>query len=204
MAEGMDFFEVIQTQRAIRYFKPDPIPDDVIRKILEAGVKAPTGGVRQGWGFIVIRDQESRKKIGDLYRSATGFQITPEMTDQQRHAYTSAAYLEDHMDEVPAFLLVCIGTDGSPGNMVRGSSIYPAVQNMLLAARALGVGSVLTTRQRRFEGEIKDLLGIPEDVETAALLPLGYPAEGSRYGPTRRRPLEEVAFYERWGNGIHG
>jgi nitroreductase len=84
--------------------------------------------------------------------------------------------------------------------MSRGGSIYPAVQNILLAARGLGLGSVITSLHKRYENEIKELLGIPEDVETAALLPIGFPAEGSRYGPTRRAPVEEVTFYDRWGN----
>ena len=101
------------------------------------------------------------------------------------------------MEDVPVFILVCIQTD--PGSAISAASIYPAVQNILLAARGLGLGSVLTTRQTRFENEIKQLLGIPDDVATAALLPIGFPAEGSRYGPTRRKPLEDVAFSERWG-----
>ena len=101
------------------------------------------------------------------------------------------------MEDVPVFILACIQT--APGTTTSGSSIFPAVQNILLAARGLGLGSVLTTRQTRFEEELKQLLGIPEDVATAALLPIGFPAEGARYGPTRRRPLEEVAFSDRWG-----
>lgn len=101
------------------------------------------------------------------------------------------------MEDVPVFILACI--QATPGSAVSGSSIYPAVQNILLAARGLGLASCLTTRQTRFEEEIKQLLNIPEDVVTAALLPIGFPAEGSRYGPTRRRPLEEVAFDGRWG-----
>ena len=101
------------------------------------------------------------------------------------------------MEDVPVFILVCIQTD--PGSTMSGASIYPAVQNILLAARGLGLGSVLTTRQTRFEKEIKQLLGIPDDVATAALLPIGFPADGSRYGPTRRKPLGDVAFSERWG-----
>ena len=101
------------------------------------------------------------------------------------------------MEDVPVLILACIQT--APGTTTWGSSIYPAVQNILLAARGLGLGSVLTTRQTRFEEEFKQLLNIPEDVVTAALLPIGFPAEGARYGPTRRRPLEDVAFDDRWG-----
>ena len=101
------------------------------------------------------------------------------------------------MEDVPVFILACIQADS--GTTPSGSSIFPAVQTILLAARGLGLGSVLTTRQTRFEEEIKQLLGIPEDVVTAALLPIGFPAEGARYGPTRRKPLEEVAFDDCWG-----
>ena len=199
MPERIDLFEAIDTQRGIRYIRPDPVPDELITRLLQAAIKAPSGGVRQGWSFIVIRDQETRRKIGDLYRTGTRFVITPDMTAQQRRVYVAAQYLEDHMEDVPVFILACIQAD--PGTTVSGSSIYPAVQNILLAARGLGLGSVLTTRQTRFEEEFKQLLSIPEDVVTAALLPIGYPAEGAHYGPTRRRPLEEVAYDDRWGKG---
>ncbi|PKB64708.1 MAG: hypothetical protein BZY80_02020 [SAR202 cluster bacterium Io17-Chloro-G2] len=199
MAEGIDLFEAIDTQRAIRYFRPDPVPDELITRLLQAAIKGPSGGIRQGWGFIVIRDPEIRRKIGDLYRTGSTFEIRPDMTAQERRVYTAAQHLEDHMDEVPVLILACI--QAVPGATVSGGSIFPAVQNILLAARGLGLGSALTTRQTRFEAEIKSMLDIPEDVMTAALLPVGFPADGSRYGPTRRRPLEEVAFSDRWGRG---
>ena len=197
MPERIDLFEAIDTQRGIRNFKSDPVPDELITRLLQAAIKAPSGGVRQGWSFIVIRDLETRRKIGDLYRTGLRFVIRPDMTAQERRVYGAAQHLEDHMEDVPVFILACI--QAAPGTTVSGSSIFPAVQNILLAARGLGLGSVLTTRQTRFEKEIKQLLNIPEDVATAALLPIGFPAEGARYGPTRRRPLEEVAFNDRWG-----
>jgi len=199
MPESIDLFEAIDTQRAIRYFNSDPVPDDLITRLLQAAIKAPSGGASQGWSFIVIRDQETRRKIGDLYRTGAKFVINPDATAQQRRVYGAAQYLEDHMEDVPVFILACI--QSNPGTTVSGSSIYPAVQNILLAARGLGLGSVLTTRQTRFEDEIKQMLGIPEDVVTVALLPIGFPAEGARYGPTRRKPLEEVAFEDHWGKG---
>ena len=198
MPEGIDLFETIDTQRGIRYFKPDPVPDDLITRLLQAAIKAPSGGASQNWRFIVIRAQETRRKIGEMYRTGSRFVIGPDLTSQQRRVYGAAQHLEDHMEDVPVFILACIQAD--PGSTTWGSSIYPAVQNILLAARGLGLGSVLTTRQSRFEPEIKQLLGIPENVVTAALLPIGFPAEGVRYGPTRRRPLNEVAFNDRWGN----
>ena len=199
MTGRIDLFEAIDSQRAIRRFKPDPVPDELITRLLQAAIKAPSGGARQGWSFIVIRDQATKDKIGELYRTGDGFSITPDMTGQVRRVYGAAQYLEDHMEDVPVFILVCIEANAT--GTFSAASIYPAVQNILLAARGLGLGSCLTTRQMRFEQDIKQLLNIPEEVATAALLPIGFPAEGVGYGPTRRKALEEVAFDGGWGNG---
>ena len=196
MTDEIGLFEAIDTQRGLRRFKPDPVPDEMISRLLQAAIKAPSGGVQQGWSFIVVRDAETRRKIGELYRTGSRFAIRDDMTAQQRRVYALAQHLEDHLEDVPVLIIACIR-----GGIGSGASIYPAVQNVLLAARGLGLASVLTTRQTRFEAEIKALLGIPEEVSTAALLPIGFPAEGTRYGPTRRRPLEEVAFDGRWGKG---
>ena len=192
MTESIDLFEAIDSQRAIRRFKPDPVPDELITRLLQAAIKAPSGGARQGWSFIVIRDQDTKDKIGELYRTGDRFSITPELTGQVRRVYGAAQYLEDHMEDVPVFILACI--EANDNGTFSAASIYPAVQNILLAARGMGLGSCLTTRQMRFEEEIKQMLDIPEGVATAALLPIGFPAEGVGYGPTRRKALEEVAF----------
>jgi len=197
MTESIDLFEAIASQRAIRRFKPDPVPDELITRLLQAAIKAPSGGARQGWSFIVIRDQETKNKIGELYRTGDRFSITPELTGQVRRVYGAAQYLEDHMEDVPVFILACI--EANDDGTFSAASIYPAVQNILLAARGMGLGSCLTTRQMRFEEDIKQLLNIPEGVATAALLPIGFPAEGVGYGPTRRKALEEVAFDGGWG-----
>jgi len=106
------------------------------------------------------------------------------------------------MASVPVLILACIdhsNTGPGPGPITSGASIYPAVQNLLLAARALGLGTILTTLHTQHESEIKALLHIPETVETAALIPVGHPAEGVRFGHTRRRPLSEVVFHDTWG-----
>ena len=108
--------------------------------------------------------------------------------------------LIEHMDDAPVLLLACIEHGGST-NLTTGSSIYPAVQNILLAARGLGLGSVLTTFHKQYEDEVREILGIPDNVETAALLPIGYPADGVRYGPTRRKPMEEVTHWDGWNGG---
>ena len=201
MTQEIGLFEAMYTQRAIRQFKPDPVPDDEVRKLIEAATKAPSGGNSQPWRFLVIRDAESKRVIGAYYKrawdAAYGAQSTSTLQSSVR---TSAANLAEHMHEVPVLIMACIQHDGSPGTMGRGSSIFPAVQNLLLAARGLGLGSVITSLHKRFEQEIKELLEIPENVETAALLPIGYPADGVTYGPTRRSPVEEVTYQERWGS----
>ena len=103
------------------------------------------------------------------------------------------------MGEAPVLILACVCHDGSPGTLSRGSSVYPAVQNLMVAARGLGLGTVITTIHLRYEDEIKALLGIPENGDTVALIPLGYPEDGAGFGPTRRTPVEDVSYLDRWG-----
>ena len=202
MPSEIGLFEAIHTQRAIRKFKPDPVPDEMIRKLIESATKAPSGANRQHWRFIVIREPELRRRIGEYYlrawQAAYENQTGPPPKIQSS-VRASAADLAHHMHEVPVMILACIEHDGSASTISRGSSIYPAVQNLLLAARGLGLGSVITSLHKGYEAEIKELLGIPNNVETAALLPIGYPADGVRYGPTRRNPVEAVTYLERWG-----
>jgi nitroreductase len=204
----MEFFDVVGTQRAIRRMKPDPIPPAVIRQILDAAICAPSGGNRQGWSFIVVQDAALRAKIGALYResflllldNAPAYKAatTAPPDDPNRKMIDSALYLADHMADAPVLILACIATDGARPGLTSGASIYPAVQNILLAARALGVGSTLTTVHHRFRhDEIRSLLGVPKDVEVAAILPLGYPT--GKFGKPPRRPVSEVAFADRWG-----
>ena len=139
--------------------------------------------------------------IGDYYErgwEAAYGKDNPSPPPIQSHVRRSADYLARHMAESPVLIMACIEHDGGPSTMGRGGSIFPAVQNLLLAARGLGLGSCLTSLHKRFEDEIKELLDIPENVETAALLPIGFPADNARYGPTRRAPVEEIAYREKW------
>ena len=203
MEQDIGLFDALYTQRAIRYIRPDPVPDELLRKLVEAATKAPSGGNKQPWSFILIRDADMKGKIAKYYKEAWYAAYGGEPAtggSLQQNVMTSATYLAEHMQDVPVLILVCLAHDGSPSTIVRGSSIYPAVQNLLLAARGLGLGSALTTLHMRHEREIKELLGIPDNVETAALLPIGYPAEGVKYGPTGRGPVGEVTHWERWGH----
>jgi len=203
----MDFFEVVTTQRAIRRLKPDPIPDGVLRQILDAAICAPSGGNRQGWSFLVVRDQATRSRLGQLYREAFDELLTiPYYRDAASappespagKLLASARHLAEHLAEAPVLVVACIATDGTRATLATGASIYPAVQNLLLAARALGIGSCLTTIHRFRDQAVKELLGIPPDVETAALIPLGYPV--GKFGRPPRKPVSEVTFADRWGH----
>ncbi len=201
----MDFFDAVTTLRAIRHLRPDPVPDAVLRQILDAAICAPSGGNRQGWHFVVVRDGDTRARLGALYRECFAELLKmPYYRDaaaappdsRAGRLLASARHLGEHLGEAPVIVLACIEVDGAP-TLTTGASIYPAVQNVLLAARALGVGSCLTTIHRYRDREVKALLGIPPGVETAALIPLGYPVR--KFGRPPRRPLTEVASHDRWG-----
>ena len=201
MTAEIGLFEAMNTQRAIRYLKPDPVPDGMITKLIEAATKAPSGTNQQRWHFLVIKDEDLRKRLGEYYRLG-GESALPGLmyleTENPR-LFRSASHLIYHMHEAPVLILACIEHAGST-TLTTGSSIYPAVQNILLAARALGLGSALTTFHKQYETDIKELLGIPENVETAALLPIGYPSDGVRYGPTNRKPVEEALHWDGWNS----
>ena len=205
--EEIGLFEAIYSQRQITRYKSDPVPKEAIDKIIDAATKAPSGGNNQPWEFIVITDRDLVTKVGQIYRDAWLGALGATPPPNESAVYRSARYLAHHMPEVPAMILACVDhtqgsapyTRGEP--IVRGryaSSIWLAVQNLFLAARALGLGTRLTTAHLRREEEIKALLGIPDHVETVALIPLGYP-RGS-FGPTARRPAREVTSYNRYGN----
>ncbi len=206
----MDFFDVVTTQRAIRRLKTDPIPDAALRQIMDAAICAPSGGNRQGWSFIVVRDPAKRAWLGELYREAwSELMKVPYYRDAASappdspagRMLASARHLGQHLGEAPVLILACIALDpGAQPTLTTGASIYPAVQNIMLAARALGIGSCITTIHRFRDAQMKELLGIPSDVETAALIPLGYPL--GKFGRPPRRPLREVAFADRWGQAF--
>ena len=212
----MNLYEAMRTLRAVRRLRPDPIPDEVLQRIFEAATWAPNGGNRQPWRMIAVRDAAVKKRMGELYtahwapyavNSAKGFASAPE-AERAKHARTIAAgdYLAAHMQEAPVLVVVCFNppmlavTDAKQDrvSVVGGGSIYPAVENLLLAARAEGLGCVLTTLLCAEEPEIKKLLDIPAGWGTAAMIPLGYPA-GQGHGPISRKPVRELFFSDRWG-----
>lgn len=206
MANEVGLFEAMYSQRAIRRLKPDPVSDDLVQKLVEAATKAPSGGNRQPWAFIVIRNAETKEKIGQWYLDAWN-KTYGAISEEQRaqlppratRVMSAAEHLAHNMAETPVLILVCVRDAPPPGGgnpAGHYGSIFPAVQNLLLAARGLGLGASLTTLHKMHEAEVKELLGIPETAETVALIPVGHPI--GKYGPTERLPVEKVLHRERW------
>ncbi|MBL6458039.1 nitroreductase family protein [Belnapia sp. T6] len=200
-----DVFEIMHTTRAMRRLKPDPVPDALIAKILRAGASAANGGNTQRWRFLVVKNPEIKKAVQVWYKRAYDEVIGPRYagsapppgTTAERYARQHAAveYLTEHFHEAPVWIVACIAEE-KPTRW-SGASIYPAVQNMLLAARALGLGATLTTRHLLFEKEAEAALGLPPGVHSYAILPIGYPM--GRFGPVGRGPLRDITFLDRWG-----
>jgi nitroreductase len=198
-------FQIIKTTRSMRRLKPDPVPDPLIRKILEAGVCAPSGGNMQRWRFLVIRDAGIKRTVGALYKRAWDEVVAPRYragepapgTSRERflRMLDAAEHLAAHIHEAPVWIVPCL--QGDAPTRTAGSSIYPAVQNMLLAARALGLGATLTTLYLGFEKEAEAALGLPPGWHSYAILPIGYPM--GRFGPVRRVALDDVVYEDRWG-----
>lgn len=198
----LDVFEAIYTTRAMRRLKPDPVPDDLVWKVLDAAIRAPSGGNRQPWNFIVIRDPQTKRRIAEWYLDSWKSSYGPlreaaMASPATAKTFASADYLANHLAEVPVLIIATVNMAGVAPVSPPGASIYPAVQNLMLAARALGLGTALTTLHRAHEQEVKDLLGIPEGVETMCLIPLGWPR--GKFGQGQRIPVEKVTYWDRWG-----
>lgn len=208
-------YEAMRTLRAVRRLRPDAVPDSVLRRVLDAACQAPSGGNRQPFRIVVVRDRAKLARLATLYAEewrsyvALHRRMTAGAPEAMREAdsrmLASGDHLADHFGELPALLVFCFDprqmaiTDAELGrvSVVGGASIYPAVQNALLACRAEGLGCVLTTLLCRREAEVRALLEIPEPWGTAAAIPIGYPA-GRGHGPITRRPPEELAYADVW------
>ena len=207
MPSDTDLFHIMQTTRAMRRLKPDPVPDDLIRQILEAGACAANGGANQRWRFLVVKDRDIKERVQVWYQKAYDEVVGPRYSSsapppgsspsRYRRQHDAVEYLTEHYHEAPVWIVACMeGGDGLPDRAL-GASIYPAVQNMLLAARALGLGSTLTSRHLIHAKEVEEILGLPPGVYSYAILPIGYPM--GNFGPVRRGPLSDVVFLDRWG-----
>jgi nitroreductase len=198
---SMPLKEAIFTQRAIRRFRPDPIPINDLRLIVEAAVRAPNGGNRQIGRFLIVNEREAIRRFGALYREAwwakrkeeKGWTSVADIPAEDK-TYRSASELAEHMKDVPC---VVFALALPPGH---ANSVIPAAQNLMLAARALGIGAVPTTLHPSVMSRFHEMFGIPADVTFHFCIPLGYP-QGS-FGPNVRRPTAETTFLGRWGGAV--
>jgi nitroreductase len=206
MAE-LSLHDAIFSLRAMRRLESDPIPEEDLRYIVEAATMACSPGNSQAWKFLIITDARQKERIAGIYR-ALGNQIIRDdvlasgrLDADAEKVYKNAMVLVENMHHAPALVLCCLEGKSGEGEIHQSSyygGIYPAIQNLMLAARARGIGSTMTTLHKAREREVKDILGIPDDVSTIALIPLGYPR--GRWGRPKRKPPEEVTYWNQWGD----
>jgi nitroreductase len=197
-SERREFFDVVRRQRACRAFRPDAVGDDLVERVLEAATFAPSAENGQPWEFVVVRDESVRARIGDLTRQAWrgGARSYAEARLSPRLLADVDRGAEGELSAAPVLVVVC-GDTRRAHEAAIAASIFPAVQNLLLAANALGLGTALTTLPTAFAVELRDLLALPDHVRPLAVVPLGHPARA--LGPPRREPVADHAHRDRYG-----
>jgi nitroreductase len=205
----MEFFEAVHTQRSIRRFKPDPVPDEAIWKMIDAAIRAPSGGNTQPWAWLVVSDPVKKRALADAVRGNLGdldaaLAAADKLpTESQRRMRRASVTFRSDVASAPVIIIPCLvhptSPSSDPNSIWAGSSIYGAVQNMMLAARAQGLGTVLTTFNIALEDLIRKEYGLPDDARPVAVIPVGFP-DGQDFGPTTRKPVEEVTYWDGWGN----
>ena len=207
----MDAFEALYTTRAMRRVSEDPIPEKILKQMIDAGIRAPSGSNRQGWKFILVTDSEIKNKLGNAYREAWDFYVNEfyggtadmgvsdvtndEKAEQVVRITKSAAWLSENFHKVPAMFVVLSRNDPT------GSSIFPAIWNLMLAGRAHGIGTCLTTVLGMFKPQKAfEILNIPSDKgwKIDAVVTAGYPL--GKWGVAKRTPVDEVTYLNTWGN----
>lgn len=184
-----DVNELFRQQRAIRHFTDEDVPNELVERVLTAAIHAPSGSNTQPWHFIVIRDQSVKNAVSDVYEEARATTFND--------SRPSPASERPPLSLAPVLIVACVNTPVSGrAGFQTGASIYPSVQNLMLAARALGLGTVLTTLHRRRKAQIHQILGIPDDIESAAIIPLGWPDR--EYDANRRPPIGQFVMRDRW------
>lgn len=215
MAE-IGIYEAMRTLRAVRRLRTDPIPDDVLHRVLEAATWAPTGGNRQPWRIIVVKERTRKERLATLYAEVWAdfvkqyrtmlTQQPPAIRERTEKILRAGEHLAVHFADSPAILIFCFNpeemaiTDAKLDrvSVVGGASVYTAVENTLLACRAEGLGCTLTTLLCAKEPQVQELLAIPHPWGMAAAIPIGYPIHRG-HGPISRRPITELTFTDSWG-----
>lgn len=205
MPETADIYEIMNTQRAVRQWTDQPVPRETIRRIIEAATKAPSGSNLQPWAFVVITDDDKRQLLADAIRTSFqqrfgGQRPDPEQIEDpvQRRMMRGAFRLFDNFAAAPVLIIPCLLKVQSPApeGLLAGSSIYPSIQNLMLAARAEGLGTVLTTPQDGIRDLLASEIGIPDEATPVAIIPLGWPAVP--FGPVNRKPVEQFLHWNGW------
>ena len=203
---GMPLAEAMTTQRAIRRLKADPVDDEVVLRLIDLALRAPTASNAQGWEFIVVRDPKIKKALARLNRQvwrlyARFARWATRHDAKRRRMLTAVQWQADHFEEAPVIVVACLKGTYIPFLLISAASyfgsIFPAVQNLLLAARAANLGAALTTIPLWNLIALRRLLGLPWNITPCAVIPLGWPL--GRYGPTTRKPVHEVVSFDRFG-----
>ena len=204
---SMPLDEAMRTQRAIRRLKADPVDDALVLRLIELALKAPTGSNTQAWEFVVVRDPGTKRAIGRLHRQARAVSSwlagkSGEIDAKRQRNRDAVQWQADHFEEIPVIVVACQRGRYVPFVHILAAtyfgSIFPAIQNLLLAARAANLGAALTTYALWNTSALRRILGLPCGITPCAVIPLGWPL--GRYGPTTRRPVREVVSFERFGN----
>jgi nitroreductase len=196
-----DLFTVMDTCRAMRWLRPDPVDAALVERLVWSATRAPSPANTQDWGFVVVDDPRARKPIADAIRAAmTAYvEALPRPDRTARLMLDGTAHLLDTLAAAPVLIFVCGGVHypaGRPDEQFTWSALYPAAQNLLLAARGLGLGAVFTTLHRAAEPVVREVLAIPDDILIAATIPIGWPDRP--FGPVVRRPVADVVHHNRW------
>lgn len=198
----MDTLAAMESCIAMRYLKPDPLPRDLVQQLIYAATRASSPGNSQGWSFIAIDDPDAKRTIGDAVHAAMApvFANRPQgLPGPEERMYQGAAHLAQHFAEVPVWILGCaerVYPPHAPQDVFMYSTIYPAAQNLIVAARALGVGTAFTTFHMTAEPTIRAVTGLPDDVYPCVMIAAGWPARG--FSRVRRKPVAEVLHWNTW------
>ncbi|MEX1103601.1 MAG: nitroreductase family protein [Dehalococcoidia bacterium] len=211
MGEEMGLFEVMYNCRAMRRIKPDPVPQELLVKLIDAANQAPSGSNAQNGRWLVVRDPAQRAKLAELNLRAVQAYVGPasgrpaalphQDADSRARMLAAVQWQAEHFAEIPAHVIACLQMGGpAPQSFAAGAgaggSIWPGVQNLLLAARALGLAATPTTLGLMDRTAAKAALGLPEDIEPFCIIPVGYPT--GKFGPVTRRPVPEIMRWDRW------
>ncbi len=192
----MGIFDVMYNCRAMRRIKPDDVPEELLVKLIEAATRAPTGGNAQPGRWIVVRKPEIRHILAEINRKAVDASYPPFDPNLPKSAFQ---WQYEHLQEIPVHIIACVPKPADqPDQVVQGmgGSIWPGIQNLLLAARALGLGACPTTLPLADRAKARSALALPDTVAPVALIPVGYPK--GKFGPVTRRPVGEVLHWDQW------